>query len=75
MHGGQLPDLPAVIEHYDSGVKGGPALDPLLRDPANHQPLRLNLTDREKFVLLSFLLTLDDPTLTTDQKFSDPFRR
>ena len=50
-------------------------LDPLLRDPANHQPLQLNLTDREKFVLLSFLLTLDDPTLTTDQKFSDPFRR
>lgn len=75
MHGGQLPDLLSVIEHYDSGVKGGPALDPLLRDPANHQPLRLNLTDREKFVLLSFLLTLDDPTLTTDQKFSDPFRR
>lgn len=33
MHAGQIADLEGVIEHYDNGVKDGPALDPLLRDP------------------------------------------
>lgn len=74
MHGGQIATLMGVIEHYNSGVLDGPALDPLLRDPATNGPLRLNLSNRQKNALLAFLLTLDDPSLTTDPRFSDPFR-
>ena len=74
MHGGQVPTLMDVIEHYNSGVQDGPALDPLLRNAATNEPLQLNLPDRQKNALLAFLLTLDDAELTTDVRFSDPFR-
>jgi cytochrome c peroxidase len=35
----------------------------------------LNLTANEKAALVAFLLTLNDGSLTTDAKFSDPFKK
>jgi cytochrome c peroxidase len=54
-------------------VQNGPALDNRLRNGAG-QPLRLNLTVTDRDALVAFLRTLNDTTLTTDPKFSTPFR-
>lgn len=39
------------------------------------RPARLNLTEGEKKALVAFLKTLSDPTVFTDERFSDPFRK
>ena len=43
MHDGRFKTLDEVVEHYNSGVKNHPNLDPNLRDVANLQ----NLTEQE----------------------------
>jgi cytochrome c peroxidase len=35
----------------------------------------LNLSAADRAALAAFLMTLSDPALTTDPRFSDPFRR
>jgi cytochrome c peroxidase len=81
MHGGQLATLEDVIEHYNSGIQEGPALDPRLRMPPPPQtqqpprPARLNLTAAQKAALVAFLHTLTDTDLIADARFSDPFIR
>ena len=74
MHDGRFATLAEVIDHYDSGVKPHPNLDPRLRGP-NQQPRRMNLTPAEKGALVAFLGTLTDEALLADPKFSDPFVR
>jgi cytochrome c peroxidase len=73
MHDGRLSSLDQVVEHYNSGVQPGPALDTRLL--ANGAPQRLNLPDSDKTALVAFLKTLTDSALTTDLKFSTPFRQ
>jgi len=73
MHDGRFATLAEVVDFYASGVHDGPALDPRLRDGG--EPLRLALTARDRAALVAFLKTLDDPVLSTDPRFSDPFRR
>ncbi|HLA63526.1 MAG TPA: cytochrome c peroxidase [Rhodothermales bacterium] len=68
MHDGRFATLEAVVQHYDSGVRDSPNLDPILR-----QPLRLNLTAAERAALVAFLRTLTDRSVTTDPRWSDPF--
>lgn len=51
MHDGSLPDMNAVIDHYDKGGLQRPSLS------ADMRPL--NLSDREKDDLIAFLKTLD----------------
>lgn len=75
MHDGRFDTLEEVVKHYDSGVQDGPALDVRLRNPATGQPQRLNLSQAERDALVAFLRTLDDPVLTTDPRFSDPFKK
>jgi len=72
MHDGRFSTLEQVVEHYNSGVQLGRALDNRLSP--NGQPLRLNLSADDKAALVAFMKTLTDTTLTTDAKFSDPFR-
>jgi cytochrome c peroxidase len=67
MHDGRFDSLEAVIDHYSTGVKQHPNLDPRLRLP-------LNLTKGQKAALVAFLRTLSDPHFITDAKFSDPFQ-
>jgi len=72
MHDGRFATLEEVIEHYNSGVLLGPALDPLLIAP-NNTALKLNLSNRDKQDLLAFLHTLTDESNLIDPKYSDPF--
>lgn len=73
MHDGRFSSLAAVIQFYDSGVQAGPALDNRLIAP-NGAPRRLNLTAADRAALEAFLLTLTDTQITSDPKFSNPFR-
>lgn len=73
MHDGRLPSLEQVVEHYDSGVQAGPALDNRLRGP-NGVPRVLNLSADDKAALVAFLRTLTDNTLIVDTRFSSPFK-
>ena len=72
MHDGRFATLEQVIEHYNSGVQDGPALDNRLRAP-DGTPRVLNLSAPDKAALVAFLKTLDDPVLAADARFSSPF--
>jgi cytochrome c peroxidase len=75
MHDGRFATLEEVIEHYNSGVKAHPNLDPRLRvpPPGPPAPRKLNLSQAEKDALVAFLEALTDDALVTDPKFSNPF--
>jgi cytochrome c peroxidase len=79
MHDGRFKTLEEVVEHYSTGVKRHPNLDPQLRKggPGRDRdaPRLLNLGDDEKAALVAFLKTLTDRKLVNDPRFSDPFRR
>ena len=73
MHDGRFATLEEVVEHYSSGVKAHPNLSQQLKLP-NGQPRLANLTTQEKAALVSFLKTLTDVTVTTEVKYSNPFK-
>ncbi len=73
MHDGRFTTLEQVVEHYNSGVKAHPNLDPILKDPQGN-PRRLNLSAADKAALVAFLKTLTDHKLCTDEKFGNPFK-
>jgi cytochrome c peroxidase len=73
MHDGRFATLAEVVDFYDHGIQEGPALDNRLR--RGRGPQRLNLGPADRAALVAFLMTLTDRTLTTDTRFSDPFRR
>jgi cytochrome c peroxidase len=66
MHDGRFATLEAVIDHYSTGGKPHPNLDPRMHP--------LKFTDSEKAALVAFLKTLTDRKFLADPKFSDPFR-
>ena len=72
MHDGRFASLAAVVEHYNSGIQNGPALDNRLRQ--GNAPQRLNLSDADKQALVDFMETLTDNSLNTDIRFTNPFR-
>lgn len=80
MHDGRFATLEQVIDFYDSGVVNNPNLAPQLLTPPGPPgspaptPRRLNLTGAQKAALVAFLNTLTDTTVTTDPRFSDPFK-
>ncbi|WP_404368053.1 cytochrome-c peroxidase [Sphingomonas sp. MMS24-J45] len=73
MHDGRLATLADVVEHYNSGVQNGPALDNRLRPGG--VPQRLNLSVADKAALVAFMQTLTDTNLVVDPKFSNPFKK
>jgi cytochrome c peroxidase len=75
MHDGRFKTLDEVVEHYNSGVKMHPNLDPRLLEPnvMPPQPRKLNLTPEQKAALVAFLGTLTDDEVMKDPKYSDPF--
>ena len=73
MHDGRFTTLDQVVEHYSSGVKNHPNLSPQLRLPGG-QPRLINLSVQDKAALVAFLKTLTDVTVTTDVKYSNPFK-
>jgi cytochrome c peroxidase len=76
MHDGRFATLEEVVDFYNAGVVNHPNLSAPLRNPGGPnagQPRRLNLSDAQKAALVAFLNTLTDTSVTTDEKFSDPF--
>ncbi len=73
MHDGRFNTLEEVVEHYSTGVKNHPNLSNPLKLP-NGQPRLLNLTPQDKAALVAFLKTLTDLSVTTDVKYSNPFK-
>jgi cytochrome c peroxidase len=73
MHDGRFATLGEVIAFYNGGIQAGPALDPRLMQDG--KPKRLRLSAADQAALVSFLMTLNDPVLVSDPRFSDPFRR
>ncbi len=73
MHDGRFATLAEVVDFYDHGIQDGPALDKRLLQ--GRRPQRLNLAAADRAALVAFLMTLNDPALTTDPRFGDPFRR
>jgi cytochrome c peroxidase len=63
MHDGRFENLEEVVEHYNSGVKRSPTLDPNL---AKHPETGLDLSAEDKAALLAFLHTLNDPLFTQE---------
>jgi cytochrome c peroxidase len=73
MHDGRFASLDQVLQHYDNGIRPGPALDPrLVGRNGNVRSFNLNGADRS--AIIAFLRTLNDTSLTTDPRFSNPFR-
>ncbi len=72
MHDGRFATLEEVVDHYDSGIQGGPGLDLRLRG-RDGRPLRMGFSAPERAALVAFLNTLTDTTLATDPRWSDPF--
>lgn len=72
MHDGRFSSLAQVVEHYNSGIQNGPALDNRLREGNN--PQQLNLSDTDKAALVDFMETLTDDSLASDTRFTNPFR-
>lgn len=78
MHDGRFSTIEEVIEHYNSGVQFHENLDARLlvsNQDGSLAPKSLNLTANDKDVLISFLETLEDQSIMTDEKYSDPFIR
>lgn len=75
MHDGRFKTLDDVVEHYNSGVKMHPNLDPRLLDPNSMPPAprKLNLSAEQKAALVAFMQTLTDAEVLADPKYSDPF--
>jgi len=73
MHDGRFSTLEEVIEHYNTGIQAGAALDSALEDEFGG-PIQLNLTEEQKAALLSFLQALTDNDLIIDPRYSDPFK-
>ena len=73
MHDGRFAALEEVVEHYNSGIQAHPTLSPALTD-ANGDPVQLNLTSSQKAALVAFLKTLTDNSVSTETKWSNPFK-
>jgi len=73
MHDGRFATLLQVVQHYNSGIQNGPALDNRLKTPQGN-PLRLNLNAADQNALVAFLMTLTDDVLINDPKFQNPFK-
>lgn len=72
MHDGRFETLREVLDHYNDGIKNHTDLDSKLM--RNGAPLKMELTDLDLDAMEAFLRTLTSKTLTTDAKYSNPFK-
>ena len=71
MHDGRFETLEEVVDFYSTGIQPHPNLDPRLRGPNGAR--RFNFSPQEKAALVAFLEALTDPSMATDERWSDPF--
>jgi cytochrome c peroxidase len=70
MHDGRFNTLEEVVDHYNSGLKGSPSIDPALEATRG---TGLRLTDQDKQDLVAFLKTLTDQSLINNSEYASPF--
>ncbi|WP_300599818.1 cytochrome c peroxidase [Niabella sp.] len=68
MHDGRFYTLDAVLDHYTTGVKATPNLDPLL---ATGEQRGIALTAAERKQILAFLNTLNDRAFITNKLLAE----
>ena len=73
MHDGRFSTLTDVVNQYSTGVQNHVNLGIALKDSKGN-PIKFNMTTRQKTELIAFLNTLTDTNLLKDVKFSDPFK-
>ena len=66
MHNGKFKTLESILDHYASGVKESPTLDPLLQQ---NGVLGIPMTSAEKTQIIAFLSTLTDQDFLRDKRF------
>lgn len=69
MHDGRFATLEEVVEHYNSGVKSSPTLDPNMKSQGGG----LGLNAQQKADLVAFLRTLSDTAYINNPLFQNPF--
>lgn len=74
MHDGRFQSLEEVIDFYSEGIQDHVNLDESLQD-VNGNAKKFHFDDQDKKDLIAFLNTLTDHDITTDNKFSDPFKK
>jgi cytochrome c peroxidase len=73
MHDGRFNTLDQVLEHYSSGIQNNENLDVRLRD-AQGVARKFNIPAGDREAIIAFLQTLNDVTVLTDPRFSNPFK-
>jgi len=71
MHDGRFETLGEVLDHYNDGIQPHEDLDHKLNN--NGTPVSMGLTDLDMRAMEAFLNTLTSATITTDERFSNPF--
>ena len=74
MHDGRFKTIDEVIEHYSEDVEAHPHLDSRLVVANTGKPFLADYTEEEIEGLKAFLHMLTDYDVTTDVKWSNPFR-
>ncbi|WP_440879732.1 cytochrome-c peroxidase [Tenacibaculum sp. C7A-26P2] len=69
MHDGRFGSLKSVLDFYTSGVQETENLDPLLR--GENQTLGIQLNEKEKIDIITFLKTLTDYEFLSDKRFAE----
>jgi len=73
MHDGRFRTLKEVVDHYRDHIVPSPSLSSLLKGMSKDRiGKQLNLTEKEKSQIITFLTMLTDSAFITDQRFSDP---
>ncbi len=72
MHDGRFNTLSEVIQFYSRDIENHPNLHPQLRDNRG-RAIHYRFNNEERRALVSFLNTLTDFEMITDEKYSDPF--
>ncbi len=73
MHDGRFATLEDVVDHYSEGLVAHDNLSEELKN-TNGTPRNLHLSQEDKDALVSYLKTLTDETIASDDRFTDPFR-
>ena len=73
MHDGRFQTLEEVIDHYSDDVQPHPNLDSRIKNSLDGTPFNANFTEEEKEGLLAFMQFFTDYSVTTAEKWSNPF--
>ncbi|WP_246337554.1 cytochrome-c peroxidase [Tenacibaculum pelagium] len=68
MHDGRFATLDEVINHYSTGLKSSPTIDPLMKKVNQGG---VNLSDKDKADLKAFLLSLSDNDFVANPNFQE----